>query len=359
LWQTGTSRWRIRWRQNGRIHERGFSSKEVAEAVLNKAIADRDLGLAGIPPDPRSTAKLGDHVEEWFASRKVAKQTDRTDRSRWAVHLAPSFGSSRTAEVTPGGVARFVREAEGRMDRETVRKCVYLLSGFFGYLMEEGYATTSPIWGLSGATRRRLRLKKGRRPAFVERYSDIASIVDVLPEPVNIAYALGAYAGLRPGEIRSLNWADVDLERRSIEVRVGLNGQPKDEEPRLVPIVDALLPFLHSWQQRTGSTGLVVPPLRKTHEGNPIGGGTLRSRLKAALAFLGLPQVDWYHATRHTFASHWILRGGSPTQLRLILGHESVLTTVTYVHLTPKPFDAEALAVFPAPPIASETTPAA
>ncbi len=45
-----------------------------------------------------------------------------------------------------------------------------------------------------------------------------------LPEPVNVAFAIGALAGLRTGEVLALRWAQVDLETRRIHVRESLKG---------------------------------------------------------------------------------------------------------------------------------------
>jgi integrase len=40
-----------------------------------------------------------------------------------------------------------------------------------------------------------------------------------------------------------------------------------------------------------------------------------------------------YQATRHTFASHWVMRGGAIEKLREVLGHSSVSVTERYSHL--------------------------
>jgi integrase len=63
-----------------------------------------------------------------------------------------------------------------------------------------------------------------------------------LPEPVSIAYALGAMAGLRTGEIIALRWESVDLDKRTITVRLqadrnsGEERAPKHDKRLEVPI---------------------------------------------------------------------------------------------------------------------------
>jgi hypothetical protein len=50
-----------------------------------------------------------------------------------------------------------------------------------------------------------------------------------------------------------------------------------------------------------------------------------------------------YVATRHTFASHWVLAGGTIEKLKEILGHYSVVVTERYTHLRPDLFAARDL----------------
>ena len=55
----------------------------------------------------------------------------------------------------------------------------------------------------------------------------------------------------------------------------------------------------------------------------------------------GRPRVPTFdEAGRHTFASQWVLSGGSIEKLREILGHSSVLVTERYTHLKPELFGA-------------------
>jgi integrase len=61
----------------------------------------------------------------------------------------------------------------------------------------------------------------------------------------------------------------------------------------------------------------------------------------------GLPKVQrngksrhyiTFHDLRHTFASHWAMKGGDLFKLQKILGHQSVQMTMRYAHLAPDAF---------------------
>lgn len=58
---------------------------------------------------------------------------------------------------------------------------------------------------------------------------------------------------------------------------------------------------------------------------------------------MGRPGLGWYEATRHTFASQWVLAGGSIEKLSKVLGHYSVVVTERYTHLRPDLFSAKDL----------------
>ncbi len=81
--------------------------------------------------------------------------------------------------------------------------------------------------------------------------------------------------------------------------------------------------------------------------------------LARTLKRLGLarPGLGWYEATRHTFASQWVLAGGSIEKLSKVLGHYSVVLTERYVHLRPDLFAARDLATIPLQLGAGEAVP--
>ena len=56
----------------------------------------------------------------------------------------------------------------------------------------------------------------------------------------------------------------------------------------------------------------------------------------AALLSAKILDVDVnFHTLRHTFASHYAMRGGSLAKLQVILGHASIRTTQVYAHFAP------------------------
>lgn len=63
---------------------------------------------------------------------------------------------------------------------------------------------------------------------------------------------------------------------------------------------------------------------------------------KAALnrAEIELPKGQRTHVLRHTFASHFMMRGGNILVLQQILGHSTIMMTMRYAHFAPDHLDA-------------------
>lgn len=342
--------WAVRFREGSkRVKRGGFATREIAERVLARIAGEAAVGRSGLPPDPREAPTLGELAPEFLDRRDLTHRAAAIDRLRWKNHLAPHFGHLRPAEVQPAHIRQMVEAklAEG-LNSGTVRILVALLSVFFEDLLERGVAPSNPARRLPRSTRRLCKpTHDPRTTPFIEKLADVVRIYLDLPEPLNVAYAIGALGGLRTGEVFGLKWEHVDLAGRRIHVRESVTGPLKDKDSRMVPILDGLHPVLAAWKLKTGGEGLVVPPLRS--DGGRVGKGTPGKYLARTLARLNLarPNLGWYEATRHTFASQWVLNGGAIEKLKEVLGHYSVVVTERYTHLRPDLFAQRDLGTIP------------
>ncbi len=74
----------------------------------------------------------------------------------------------------------------------------------------------------------------------------------------------------------------------------------------------------------------------------------LRDWLEAAQRRAGLRVMGSLHRLRHTFCSHLAMRGAPAKAIQELAGHESLTTTLRYMHLTPGARD-EAIAAAQSP----------
>ena len=108
------------------------------------------------------------------------------------------------------------------------------------------------------------------------------------------------------------------------------SGPADDLEPRAgVPLgqgaVDAPTALEPGAEQRTG---LVF----KRCDGSEW--GQIRTAFTTAMERAGLEGFR-FHDLRHTFASHYMMRGGNLYELKDILGHSDIKMTIRYAHLSP------------------------
>lgn len=332
-----------------------FPSKQHAEDARRVALGIQAHNRAGTVPDPKLLPPIGRLRVPFLARREATHLAGRQDRQRWDIHMAATFDPLRPGEVTQGIIKTWARERRAAgCSGSSLRVMMATLSGLFEELREAGSVAGNPAHDLPGSVRALIR--SGHDPAttpFVERLEDVRRILLALPGHVARVYALGAYAGLRPAEARALAWTSVDLAAGLMHITRqvrpdGAFAPLKDKEARTVPLMDELAPLLATYRLQSGGKGLVCPPGPRTRGRGTMYRGTPNLALAPVLDALGLarPGLDWYGTTRHTFASHFVLRGGSIEQLSKILGHSSIAMTERYAHLRPDQFTAQVRGLF-------------
>src|SRR5262249_7555461 len=146
------------WREGGRVrYEGGFETRELAEQVRAKIVADVAAGRAGLPIET-SSPPLAEVAEEWLKRREPTHRNIRTDWSRWRKHLKPAFGSLPPSAVDAAALRKFVEtKLAAGLNAATVGHCVRLLSSLFTDLVERKLAPENPVRTLPRSTRRLFR----------------------------------------------------------------------------------------------------------------------------------------------------------------------------------------------------------
>ncbi|MEE8429111.1 MAG: tyrosine-type recombinase/integrase [Gammaproteobacteria bacterium] len=147
------------------------------------------------------------------------------------------------------------------------------------------------------------------------------------------------FTGMRSGEIRGLQWGDIDWNSGQIHVRrswkEGQYHEPKTKASiRRIEIPEFLISELREWHLAcpTGRDDLVFPNLA----GRPMSNTNLLQRgFYPALRRAGLRKIR-FHDLRHTFASLLIANGEDIVRVSRLLGHASpTITLNVYSHMLP------------------------
>ncbi|ATH07076.1 hypothetical protein BIY24_03730 [Halobacteriovorax marinus] len=70
------------------------------------------------------------------------------------------------------------------------------------------------------------------------------------------------------------------------------------------------------------------------HDGSPLPYDHINlRRFRPSQVQAGLDKIIRFHDLRHTYASHFVMNGGSIYTLQKLLGHREIETTMIYAHL--------------------------
>ncbi len=353
---------------DGKRRTKSLPDPDTAKRLLDQVTKRVQDGIYGLGEGSRTDlATLGALAVTWLAAR-TAHESHYEDASRWNNHLKPLIGDLTPNDVDVAVLKTSMAALRTKgLSKASVKLCMALLSTFYSDLVEDGHAKMNPTRMLSKKTRREF-MRSDHDPKdvpFIKDAADILRIYDrlfVRHPSVAIAYAVGALAGLRTSEVRALDWSSVNMASHTITVREQVQrrkgkvasrltadglAKVKDGEVRIAPIQDSLYPLLEKHRAITGGVGLVCPPSLGMRGGAALGplrrflgDHRMGKELREVLAELQIEPMIWYRATRHTFASQWVITGGTLEKLQEIMGHSSVVTTERYAHLLSGRFSA-------------------
>ena len=132
--------------------------------------------------------------------------------------------------------------------------------------------------------------------------------------------------GLRVSEVVRLRVSDIDAGRGMLRVEQGKGG--KDRYTLLGPRL--VTELRHYWQLYRPALPWLFPQRTKP---SPMDTSTAQKIYYAAKARAGITKAGGIHALRHAFTTHLLEGGADLATLQRLLGHESVTTTMHYVHV--------------------------
>jgi integrase/recombinase XerD len=162
---------------------------------------------------------------------------------------------------------------------------------------------------------------------------EVDELLRTLRRPAHHALASLCYgAGLRVGEACGLKAKHVDSKRMIIHVHDGKGG--KD---RQVPLGRRLLLVLRRYYRVVRPRPPYLFPGRG--ERPHLSKAAFQKALQVALRQTGITKRVTPHVLRHSYATHLIEAGADLRSVQLLLGHASLRSTTTYVHLTRARFE--------------------
>jgi integrase len=323
-------------------HSKGFARKAEARRWLHGQITALGTGTHVAPRDAQITVAAW--CELWLAGYGTRPSTVNTAK----VHIGQivaEFGDMELMSLRPSLIKSWVAklQAEGKEP-----SYVYRLHGKLGQILAD--AVHDGVLGRNPCSHRTSPPMGGQKP-YLATTEQVWALHDAVPGHLRVAVLLGAFAGLRVGEVCGLRVEDVDFTRGIVHPKqqwpsMGPQRWPEEGPCPLAPLkspeADAAIPIPRNLTLLLSASVADYPSEIGMMLTNGV--GTDRCSPKVIMETMrevrtqvpGLPTGFTFHDLRHYFASLLIAKGADIKTVQARLRHASATTTLSaYAHLWP------------------------
>jgi len=233
--------------------------------------------------------------------------------------LARVVGNLPMASLGPYHFELFLAQRLNQVSAVRVNMEFRALRALFSRAVVCGMVSSNPMKGL-----RQVRVScREPRALTREEFARLLSVID--KREFRALVILAVCTAMRAGELASLRWTDVDLQREVIHLTNREGFQLKGLRGRDVPLSLRALQALKVLPRRTENVFVSKRGRRYTVHAMTV-------RFKEFVRLAKLPEEIHLHSLRHTAASWMVERNVPLPYVRDILGHTAITTTMIYAH---------------------------
>tara|TARA_R100001163_G_C5050452_1_gene187335 strand:+ start:219 stop:1418 length:1200 start_codon:yes stop_codon:yes gene_type:complete len=299
----GTKTWALKYRVAGK--EKKYTIGNYPAVGLADARLQREQLKAGITAgkDPAANKKLeklstaanlfGIIANEWF-DVKIKPQSEAHAKRTGSIlknHLMPHLANRPMVNVTPPELLGVLRLIEGQGSINTAHRAKQIAGQIYRYAIASGRAERDPSADLAGA----MVAHKTKHFAAVTEPADVAKLMIAIDgyqgqgPVVTAALRISPLLFQRPGEIRHMEWSEIDFDNALWSIPAEKMKQNNDH---LVPLSGQAIAILLHIQLYTYGSRYVFPSARSNDR--PVSENALR----VALLTMG---YTGKHMTAHGF----------------------------------------------------------
>jgi integrase len=270
---TGGKLWRLKYRYAGKeklLSLGAYPEVSLADARIKRDEARKQLHDGVDPGEARKAVKRARASSAANSFEAIAREWHTKFADTWAPSHAdrvlrllerdvlPWIGHRPIAEIAAPELLAVLRRIESRGALETAHRARIYAGLVFRYALHTGRADRDPATDLRGALppKRDGHFSAATNP---EQLGDLLRALDGYQGSpvVRAALLLAPMVFVRPGELRSARWADIDLDKAEWRFTV-----PKTKTPHIVPLAPQAVAILRDLQPLTGSGPYVFPSAR-------------------------------------------------------------------------------------------------
>jgi len=260
---SGGKWWRYSYRYNGK--QKTFSLGTYPDIGLKEAREKhseaRKLLAQGIDPSYNRKAEKATKkshasnsfeviAREWVSSHMADKASSHKDRvlRRFELYLFPWIGSKPIVEITVPNFLETIKRIQSLNKLETAHRTMQAAGQVFRYAVQTGRASRDITADLKGA----LPPASIKHMASFTDPKQVAALLRAIDGftgtfTVQSALRLAPLVFVRPGELRTAKWADIDLDAKEWKYRVS-----KTKTDHLVPLSSQAIEILKAIQPFSG-----------------------------------------------------------------------------------------------------------
>ena len=260
------------------------------------------------------------------------------------LHIIEGLGKLELDELTPPVLQRHINELMARGNHKNggalsanfVGSVITVMQSSLKRANELGYISTYH----AGAIQRPKVEESVVKCFSVKEQKAIEKAVIEAKKRKMLGVIIALYTGVRIGELLSLEFSSIDMQRRTITVKstcyesrdengkyVKMTDSTKSHRTRVIPFPKQLLPIFKELKTRSKS-GYVI----ENAKGEQMSVRSYQKSFELLVEKLGISKLS-FHALRHTFATRALESGMDVKTLSDILGHKSATVTLNrYAH---------------------------
>lgn len=325
------SKWGIRWHPDGTKwpQKKIIGNKreaELAAAAKHKELLESEMGVP-----VRKIISLDALYKEFISGKRKLQESSINRYSNlfqpFNQYIKNNFRNSHSdiSKIKKYYIDEYANHLikDEHMAPKTVNGAIDLIKQVFNYAVREDYLLKSPARDVE-----KFQLHDEKEAPYFTKKELIKIWKEANPHWLNF-FKILYYTGMRKGELINLRWKNVNLKKgeESITVISSDDFRTKTGRKRTIPLHRDAIDIIKGQQGVHKQYVFVGQDGEKIHPDKPY------RNLKAALKRAGLGGD--VHKMRHTMASHAILKGVSIYEIKEILGHQNIQTTMIYSHLAP------------------------
>jgi integrase len=302
--------------------KRDEARKQIAEGIDPGEIKKQGKAEKAAAIDRQNRLEAGmpilnsfEHVtRDWLSSTShtVRELTQQKKTRHFERHVFPTIGAMDITGIKSPDIYGVIKPLIAKGQLETAHRVHSEIASVFAYAIAHGFTNYDPAQAVAA----QIPAQKVKHRAALTEPKDIGQLLrDIYSYQgtfvVQCAFRMSPLLFQRPGEIRQMEWKDIDLEAKEWRYFV-----TKTEVLHIVPLSKQAISILEEVKPLTGSGRYVFPSSRG--DGRPMSDNTIRTALKT----LGYDSdVMTAHGFRTTASTLLNEQGWSPDAIERQLCH--------------------------------------